>query len=49
MLLKEKSEQIINRQSEMIDLLLEKNNLLIEMNTELKNRIQILTNKKINP
>ena len=48
MLLKEKSEQIINKQSEMIDLLLEKNKLLIEMNTELKNRIQIL-NKKINP
>lgn len=48
MLLKEKSEQIINKQSELIDLLLEKNNLLIEMNTELKNRIQIL-NKKINP
>lgn len=43
MLLKEKSEQIINKQSEMIDLLLEKNNLLIEMNTELKNRIQILS------
>lgn len=42
MLLKEKSEQIINKQSELIDLLLEKNNLLIEMNTELKNRIQIL-------
>lgn len=48
MLLKEKSEQIINKQSELIDLLLEKNKLLIEMNTELKNRIQIL-NKKINP
>lgn len=43
MLLKEKSEQIINKQSEMIGLLLEKNNLLIEMNTELKNRIQILS------
>lgn len=42
MLLKEKSEQIINKQSELINLLLEKNKLLIEMNTELKNRIQIL-------
>ena len=46
--LKEKAEQIINKQSEMIDLLLEKNNLLVEMNTELKNRIQIL-NKKNKP